>query len=250
MLQRRRYLKGSGIVLALALAGCSDSDTDGSTAEDGTQSGEDANDSDNETQPDEPEDDEGEAEDDGVDYDQIDRGELEALTRTAVDEALEDEDDASPAEPAAEDDPEANNTTDTDGDAVDDPGNETDSPDEANESTVDGSETDEEGAGESPEAEDEPDLGGTVFAQVSYEGEWVIAYSTRSRTSSFDRSGLQTVEIDDDIDVVSIAVQKADDSTEELTALLLVDGRIMAEGSTTEAFGIAQATHSVFDLDE
>lgn len=229
MMDRRTYLEGSGIILTVALAGCTD--TDGSTgddtqtadgsAEDGTrQEGDGSSDED-------------------VDHEEIDRDDLEAMTRAAVDDELEAADDTDPEEdgldePDAED--EAGDRTDSGGD-----GNTNGTDAEADTSEADENETEE------PAETDErgPALDGTVYVQVDYDEDWVLAYSTRSRTGSFDGSDLRPVEIEDGLDVVSIAVQKADDSDAELTAVILLEGEIRDEASTTEPFGIARATHSV-----
>lgn len=209
-MQRRTYLTGSGLVVVAALAGC--------TA--GTDIA-----GDEEPQPEDDPDDEsgaesGEPSDEDAGTERIDRGELETMTRRAVDEELEN------AEESVETDQ----------------GNEGQS-DEGEDGQA-GDEADREGEGE--QADPGPDLDDTVYAQVDYEGEWVFAYSTRDRTGSFEGADFRTLEIDDEVEAVSIAVQKADDSDGELTALVLLDGRIMAEGSTSESFGIAEATHSIY----
>lgn len=269
MRSRRNYLKGSGVALAFVLAGCSDSDSAGeeSPADEETEQ-EEAPDEEPEPE-DEPE---AEEETDLDDHEEIDRAELEELTRTAVDEALGDADDAPEEAPETEetetDDTEEDGDTvgeTTEPDETDDGTNDEDGTEEEDE-TTDGETGDADGEGSEPadeseqetdegttetddtaeSEEEEPSLSGTVFAQIDYEGEWMFAYSTPNRTSSFDRADRQTIEIEDDLDVVSVAVQKADDSNEELTALVLIDGQIVADAATTDAFGIAHATHSVY----
>ncbi|MDL5363313.1 hypothetical protein [Halalkalicoccus sp. NIPERK01] len=194
-MHRRRYLEGAGLALVAALAGCTDAiDTAGDDpASDDGSAGDDA------SSREDADTDDGPPEDDAAD-EEIDRGELESMTRTAVEEEVGNGD---------ETEAEGVEADDTGGTGTDDPG-----------------------------------MQGTVYAQVDYDGDWTLAYSTRRRTSSFDRSGLQTVEIDDDLDVISVAVQKRHDDDDELTVLVLLDGSIVAEGSTTDPFGIAQATHS------
>lgn len=263
MRSRRTYLKGSGVALAFVLAGCSDTESAGdeSAEDEGTEQEEAPAE---EPEPEDASDDDAE---DDTDYEEIDRGDLEALTRAAVDEALEESDTAPEVEGTNSGDETADEDPDraddeTDG-AVDEGGDEADfEEDEATDDDREGSETadeseqgtdeqemsDEQDANESDETtgnEGEPTLDGTVYAQVDYDGEWVFAYSTPNRTSSFDRSDRQTIEIDTGLDVVSVAVQKADDSNEELATLILIDGQIVADATTTDSFGIAHATHSI-----
>lgn len=264
MRSRRTYLKGSGVALAFVLAGCSDTESAGD------ESAEDEETEQEEAPAEEPEDASDDDAEDGTDHEEIDRGDLEALTRAAVDEALEESNTAPEAEGTSSEDETADEDLDgaddeTDG-AVDEGTDEgdfeedeatdtdddsegTETADESDQGTDEQEMSDGQDANESDETtgnEGEPALDGMVFAQVDYDGEWVFAYSTPNRTSSFDRADRQTIEIEDDLDVVSVAVQKADDSNDELTALVLIDGQIVADATTTDSFGIAHATHSVY----
>jgi hypothetical protein len=74
-----------------------------------------------------------------------------------------------------------------------------------------------------------------------------MAFSTLDRTLSVEDSGFTTLEIDDDPTVISVVAQKADDSDDELTTRVMLDGDIVTDSATDEPYGIAQATHSFFD---
>ncbi|MEM4780909.1 MAG: hypothetical protein QXG03_05030 [Halalkalicoccus sp.] len=243
-MQRRKYLKGSGLALALVFAGCTDATDGGETREEAP--------AEDEPPEDEPAEDDGEDVDDATD--EIDRGELEAMTRAAVEEALEDagtEEDATEGVDTETEEGEADDTEESDPPADEaETDADGDEPEDESEGPAGSEETDSTPAAEADDTEDggqtedESGLGGTIYAQVDYEEAWVLAYSTERRTSSFEESGLQTIEIDEDVEAISIAVQKADDGDGELTALVLSDGQIIADDSTAEPFGIAQATHA------
>lgn len=264
MVQRRRFLEGTGLVFLVSLTGCTG--TDGSRT-DGTEPEEDR---DTDETGDEPTDDESSQEADETDeadevdetdedgepeeaeddpYEEIDRGELETMTRAAVDEEIESADEPTIGNEVGTAGPEGDNGTD--GEVLEpDRSEEVESEEHAadrDENEDDADDEGEEGESEEPANPNEAgaDPGGTVLAQVDYDGDWMLAYSTRNRTGSFGRFESQTLEIADGVDVVSVAVQKADAGDGELAAVLLLDGNVVAEASTAEPLGIAQATHAV-----
>lgn len=260
MMRRRRYLEGAGLVGTIVLAGCVDESGSEGTEATESQPEEEAGTADTQSDDDSPDGESSEEEETTIDeHEEIDRGELEALTRAAIDEEIE-----AASGPDAEGvvtSEETNETNEThateEGADQPDRAEETDE-DQPNEGESDGNdendgaETDATGTSDGQESSESTDIvpqasdyRGTIRAQVDYDGDWVLAYSTRDRTSSFTGTELRTVKIDDDLDVVSVAVQKVEDDDAELTALVLLDGGIVADGATAEPFGIAEATHSV-----
>ena len=82
--------------------------------------------------------------------------------------------------------------------------------------------------------------------RIIYDGEWTGAAGAEGGTSSIEGEGEETIDIDDDADIISANAQKQDDSDRELTIQILEDGEVVAEESTTAGFGVAQVTHSTF----
>lgn len=109
-----------------------------------------------------------------------------------------------------------------------------------------------------PAAESTPDSDGAGTSsadaefgvRVVYSGEWQGAVSVTesgsSRSESISGVGTRTVDLGDDVDIVSVNAQKQDDSSEELRVQILRDGEVVAEANTNSAYGVAQVSESFY----
>ncbi|WP_331233306.1 hypothetical protein [Natronorarus salvus] len=261
-MRRRHYAKAMAAGLLVPLVGCADLGGDDEetpeedlgeepeTPDEDDEEGEgDEEGTDGEEEPDEDEDDEGEDDEESP----VDRGALEQRAYAEVAELAEGIDELN--DDGGEDGGTEGGDEEADGDQDDaeegDDGTEGGDEEASEEGDGEaGEEGDEEVVGENeaePEEEDDGRPSGTVYAQVDYDGEWAMAFSTHDRTISVVDEGFTTFEIDDDPTVISVVAQKADDSADELTTRVMLDGDIVTDATTGEPFGIAQATHSFFD---
>lgn len=84
--------------------------------------------------------------------------------------------------------------------------------------------------------------------RISYSGSWQGALSVTSggssQTKSISGSGTETIGIDGDVAIVSVNAQKADDSGAEITVQILRGGTVVAESSTSSAYGVARVAES------
>lgn len=99
---------------------------------------------------------------------------------------------------------------------------------------------------EGEEEIDDPD-GNTAIVEVDYDGGWSGNVGNTATTSSVDGEGSESFEIEltDGFDVVTGVFQKQDDSDDELSARIIVDGDVVVEESTTAAYGLVTVTVSV-----
>lgn len=112
------------------------------------------------------------------------------------------------------------------------PETETDTPSGA--STNGGGDTaDSGGGGSSPEFAVRIDYGGSWQGSISVTG------GGSSQTESISSSGTETMEISGDVDIIAANAQKQDNSSAELTVQILNNGDVVAEASTTSAYGVA-----------
>jgi hypothetical protein len=85
--------------------------------------------------------------------------------------------------------------------------------------------------------------------RISYSGGWQGALSVTgggsSQSQSISGSGTETIEITGEVDIISVNAQKRDDSRAEITVQILRSGAVVAESSTSSAYGVAQVTESV-----
>jgi hypothetical protein len=99
---------------------------------------------------------------------------------------------------------------------------------------------------EEEDAEEDDGAEGSISVRIEYEGEWSGAVGSEGSTRSVDGSGPEEIELEGDPSVVSANAQKQDDSADELTVQILQDGEIIAEESTTAAYGVASVSESFF----
>lgn len=98
-------------------------------------------------------------------------------------------------------------------------------------------------------ADDTDTPSGPEYAvRISYSGSWNGALSVTgggdSSTKSISGSGTETIEVTGEPDIVSANAQKQDDSSGTLTVEIIHNGEVVAESSTTSAYGVAQTSHS------
>lgn len=102
---------------------------------------------------------------------------------------------------------------------------------------------------ETPEPTPTPTEAPTEFVvRIIYDGEWQGSLSVTGGGSSDSRSiegaGEQTIEIEREVDIISVNAQKQDDSSGELTVQILRNGEVAAESSTSAEYGVAQTSQS------
>lgn len=68
------------------------------------------------------------------------------------------------------------------------------------------------------------DGNGDLEVRVEYDAEWSGALSENGGSRSIQGTGTETIDVDDDSDIVSANAQKQDDSSNEITIQILVDG--------------------------
>lgn len=82
----------------------------------------------------------------------------------------------------------------------------------------------------------------TYQVRIKYDGEWSGSIGGDGSVRSVDGSGTKTFDIQGDPFIVSANAQKQDDSSEKLTVQILKDGEVIAQRSTSSAYGVAQVT--------
>ncbi len=92
------------------------------------------------------------------------------------------------------------------------------------------------------EQQEDSSASSTYQVRIRYDGEWSGSISSEGSSRSVDGSGTQTIDIEDEPNIISANAQKQDDSSRELTIQILEDGVATAEESTTAEFGVAQVT--------
>ncbi|KZX10698.1 hypothetical protein [Methanobrevibacter curvatus] len=81
--------------------------------------------------------------------------------------------------------------------------------------------------------------------KIIYDGEWTSVAGGIDSSNSYDGNGNKTIDLADvSGDIVSANAQKQDGSSSKLTIQILKDGKVIKEGSTTAAYGVAQITSS------
>lgn len=81
--------------------------------------------------------------------------------------------------------------------------------------------------------------------KIIYDGEWSGAAGDVSSINSISGSGDETIDMPDDVSLISANAQKKDGSSNELTIQILKDGKVVKESSTTAEYGVAQVSASV-----
>jgi len=97
-------------------------------------------------------------------------------------------------------------------------------------------------SGSQSESESEP----TSQVEISYSGEWQGSIASGGSSRSVQGSGSDTIEIDGSPDIISANAQKQDDSSDELTIRIVLDGEVIKESSTSAEYGVAQVSISNF----
>lgn len=90
----------------------------------------------------------------------------------------------------------------------------------------------------------------TVVIKVEYNGEWQGAYGDLSKIVSWNGNGVKTLTLNRPNDahlwIVSVNAQKMDDSSQTLTIkIMLNDGTVLKQASTTSPYGIAQIADTI-----
>lgn len=81
--------------------------------------------------------------------------------------------------------------------------------------------------------------------KVIYDGSWSGAAGGTDSINSYDGTGDETIDLGDvPYGIVSANAQKQDGSSDKLTIQILKDGKVVKEGSTSAAYGVAQVTSS------
>lgn len=100
-------------------------------------------------------------------------------------------------------------------------------------------------ATETPEpTETEPPMP-KLAVRIAYSGSWRGVVGTAQGQRSVDGSGEAIYKLDPGARIVSANAQKQDDSSRKLTIQILKKGRVVAEQSTTAAYGVAQVSSQV-----
>lgn len=102
----------------------------------------------------------------------------------------------------------------------------------------------EEAAPSTPTPEPVPEFSVRVEYTGSWEGALSVTGGGSSQTESISGSGTQTIEVDDNVDILSANAQKQDDGTGTLTVQILHEGEVVSEASTSSAYGVAQTSQS------
>ncbi|MBQ2654177.1 MAG: hypothetical protein IJF83_11520 [Methanobrevibacter sp.] len=84
-----------------------------------------------------------------------------------------------------------------------------------------------------------------VQIKVIYDGEWQGAAGDVGSSSSISGSGEKTIDLGDDVTIVSADAQKMDGGSGTLTIQILKDGKVIKESSTDSAYGVATVSASV-----
>lgn len=87
---------------------------------------------------------------------------------------------------------------------------------------------------------------GSIGVRVEYDGEWSGSISENGGSRSVDGTGPETIDVDDESDIISANAQKQDPGSEEITIQIIVDGEVVEEESSTAEFGLVQVTYDDF----
>lgn len=84
-----------------------------------------------------------------------------------------------------------------------------------------------------------------IEIQISYEGDWSGTYGDADRTSAVSGTGAKTIPFPDAKESISASIEKQDDSARTLTVQIVKDDVVVAEETTTEAYGVVGVTYNL-----
>lgn len=82
--------------------------------------------------------------------------------------------------------------------------------------------------------------------RILYNGAWQGSVGTTESTRSIDGEGDRTIAIEGEPSVITVNAQKQDGSDDEITVQVLENSEVIEESSSTSAYGLAQASASLF----
>jgi hypothetical protein len=113
---------------------------------------------------------------------------------------------------------------------------------EADTPTETESETPTETESGTPTETDTPTPQASYQVKVQYDGEWTGSIAGDGSSRSVDGEGTETFDVKGDPFIVSANAQKQDDGSGTLTIQILEGGELVAEQTTSAAYGVAQIT--------
>ena len=81
--------------------------------------------------------------------------------------------------------------------------------------------------------------------KIIYSGKWSGALGEAGSSNSISGTGNETIDMDDDVSIVSATAQKQDGSSEELVVQIIKDGKVIKEGSTNTEYGVVSISSMV-----